>query len=75
MSERNKMLKLIKGSEIYGPECLGKKDVLITAEKIGCIQDSIDIGKAVEIETIEVVGDKGRIELSSFSQEQIRLER
>lgn len=56
MSERNKMLKLIKGAEIYGPECLGKKDVLITAEKIGCVQDSIDIGKAVEIETIDAEG-------------------
>ena len=56
MSEGNKMLKLIKGAEVYGPECLGKKDVLITAEKIGCVQDSIDIGKAVEIETIEAEG-------------------
>ncbi len=56
MSEGNKMLKLIKGAEVYGPECLGKKDVLITAEKIGCVQDSIDIGKAVEIETIDAEG-------------------
>ncbi len=50
------MLKLIKNVEVYTPDYLGKKDVLITADKIGYIQESIDLGETLEIETIDGTG-------------------
>jgi len=56
MSLKNKMLKLIKNAEVYAPEYLGKNDVLITADKIGYIQDNIEIGKQIEIEMINAEG-------------------
>lgn len=56
MSEELKMLKLITNGEVYSPEPLGKKDVLIAADKIGSIQDRISLGKDVEIETIDAEG-------------------
>jgi len=56
MSSENRMLKLIHGAEIYAPEPLGKKDVLITGDKIGIIQDRIDVGKHIDIELIDAKG-------------------
>ncbi|MBM7661888.1 beta-aspartyl-dipeptidase (metallo-type) [Bacillus mesophilus] len=51
------MLKLIKNGEIYSPNSLGKKDLLIVDEKIGFIQDSIDISNSfVDIEVIDATG-------------------
>jgi len=47
------MLILVKNGEVYAPEPLGQKDILITAGRIGYIQDCIDIGEGVEIERIE----------------------
>ncbi|WIV13417.1 beta-aspartyl-peptidase [Proteiniborus sp. MB09-C3] len=37
------MLKLIKNGEIYSPKYLGKKDILLTGDKIGYIDDCINI--------------------------------
>lgn len=37
------MLKLIKNAEIYAPNSLGKKDILIAGEKIVAIADNLDI--------------------------------
>jgi len=37
------MLTLIKGAEVYAPEKLGKKDVLLAGGKIELIDDNIDI--------------------------------
>lgn len=50
------MLKLIKNADVYTPEYIGEKDVLITADKIGYIQDNIDVGKEVEIKLIDAEG-------------------
>ena len=35
------LIKLIKNGDVYAPEHLGTKDVLIIGEKIGCIGDAI----------------------------------
>ncbi|KAB3531121.1 beta-aspartyl-peptidase [Alkaliphilus serpentinus] len=48
------MMKLIKNGEVYSPKYLGKKDLLITSDKIGYIKDHIEIPKDfVEIEVID----------------------
>ena len=56
MSDEMRMLKLIKNANVFTPEPLGKKDVLITADKIGHIQDHIDIGKEIDIEVLDAEG-------------------
>lgn len=50
------MLKLLKNADVYAPEHIGKRDILITADKIGYIKDSIDIGSTIEIDIIDVNG-------------------
>ena len=46
---------LIKNAEVYAPEYMGRKDVLVCNERIECIQDSID-GLPVEGEVIDAEG-------------------
>ena len=58
MPKEVRMVKLIKNAKVYAPEPLGKRDVLITADKIGYIQDRIDIGKTIEIEVIDAEGKR-----------------
>lgn len=53
MVDKIKMLKLIKNAEIYAPEHVGKKDLLIAADKIACIQQKIELTSNFEIETID----------------------
>ncbi|PKM81885.1 MAG: beta-aspartyl-peptidase [Firmicutes bacterium HGW-Firmicutes-14] len=36
------MFKLIKNGTVFGPECLGRKDILIAGEKIAFLQDNCD---------------------------------
>jgi len=48
------MLKLIKNGEVYSPNYIGKKDILITGEKIGYIADKIEVpSNFVDIEIID----------------------
>lgn len=48
------MIKIIKGGEIYAPEYLGKKDIVILGDKIEGIYDSLKIPKDfIEIEEID----------------------
>jgi len=57
MPRNTTLLKIIKNAETYTPEYVGKKDVLITAEKIGSIQDSISLGKNVEVDILHAKGN------------------
>ncbi len=51
------MLKLIKNGEVYSPKYLGKKDILLTGDKIGYIEDRINIpDNFVDIEVIDASG-------------------
>lgn len=51
------MLKLIKNGEVYSPDYLGKKDILITGGKIGYISDNIEVpNNFVDIEVIDATG-------------------
>ncbi len=51
------MLKIIKSAEIYTPEYLGIKDVLVVDGKIGKIDEKIEI-TGVEVEVIDGKGKK-----------------
>ena len=51
------MMKLIKNAELYSPEYLGKKDLLIGEEKILSIQDKIDLS----FKDLEIIDAGGQI--------------
>ncbi|WP_379968395.1 beta-aspartyl-peptidase [Ectobacillus sp. sgz5001026] len=51
------MLTLIKNGEVYAPHYIGKKDILLTHDKIGYIRDSIAIpSQFVDVEVIDATG-------------------
>lgn len=51
------MLMLIKNGEVFAPEYLGKKDLLIANNKIGYIEDEIPIPEGfVDIKVIDAAG-------------------
>jgi beta-aspartyl-dipeptidase (metallo-type) len=52
------MIKLIKNGKVYGPEYLGKKDLLIVDRRIGAIEDNIEVPEDfVNIEVIDAEGN------------------
>ena len=53
---------LVKNAEIYAPEYLGKKNLLICGGKIECIQDSI---RELPVES-EVLDAEGKILTPGF---------
>lgn len=51
------MLTLIKNGEVYAPEYLGKKDVLLVGKQIGFVKDTIERPEHfVEIDVIDATG-------------------
>lgn len=58
------MIKLIKNGEVYSPDYIGKKDILITGEKIGYIEDFISIPE--NFLDIEVIDASNRIVVPGF---------
>ena len=54
------MIKLIKNAEVYAPEYLGIKDVLLVNDKIAAIDDNISINseKYLKVTEIEARGKK-----------------
>jgi beta-aspartyl-dipeptidase (metallo-type) len=70
MTDEGTMLKLIQGADIYAPELLGTKDVLITGDKIGIIKDHIDIGKNIDIEMISA---KGKLLVPGFIDSHVHI--
>ena len=49
---------LFKNCQVYGPEYIGKRDVLIAGTKVVAIQDNISFPKEMEIDIIEADGLK-----------------
>lgn len=52
------MISIIKGIKVYAPQYAGVKDVLLIGDKIGAIEDeiNIDMGAAVEVTVIDGSG-------------------
>ena len=51
------MIKLIKNADVYAPEHLGKRDILICGEKISAVADHLDV--SINGEMVEVIDMKG----------------
>lgn len=54
------MLKIIKGAEIYSPEFLGVKDILLIDSKIGRVDDNITV-PSQDFMKVEIIDGKDRI--------------
>ena len=53
------VLTLIKNGDIYAPDYLGKKDILLVDRKIGFIEDEIELPDGfVEVQVIDATGKK-----------------
>ena len=52
------MLTLIKNGEVYGPDYLGKQDILLTGTKIAMIEKNIPIPEGLEVTVIDAAGKK-----------------
>ncbi|MFD4815821.1 beta-aspartyl-peptidase [Peribacillus butanolivorans] len=58
------MLKLIKNGEIYGPDFMGQKDILLVGNQIGYMEDQIDV--PVDFVEMEVIDAAGKIIVPGF---------
>lgn len=69
------MIKLIKNVEIYSPEYLGLKDILIANNKIAGIYDNFTISKESPniIDVIDVIDGKGKIAVPGFIDSHVHI--
>ncbi|MFJ7752459.1 beta-aspartyl-peptidase [Peribacillus muralis] len=58
------MLTLIKNGEIYGPEYMGQKDILLVGRQIGFIEDNID--RPENFVECDVIDASGQIVVPGF---------
>ncbi|MCT4620676.1 MAG: beta-aspartyl-peptidase [Marinisporobacter sp.] len=65
------MLKLIKNGEVYTPEYIGKKDILITADKIGYILEDIEIPESFV--DIQIIDAEGKIVVPGFIDSHVHI--
>jgi beta-aspartyl-dipeptidase (metallo-type) len=65
------MVKLIKNGEVYAPEYLGKKDILIINNKIMKIEEKIDVSRCLL--DVEVIDAEGKIVVPGFIDQHVHL--
>ena len=58
------MIKIIKNVEVYAPDRLGKKDVLLTASRIAAIEDEIPVPAGLP--ATEIIDGGGRLLVPGF---------
>jgi beta-aspartyl-dipeptidase (metallo-type) len=66
------MIKLIKGAKVFAPEFLGVKDVLVVNDKIGAIDDNIEIKFEGAVE-VEVIDGKGMLLTPGFIDSHVHI--
>lgn len=65
------MLKLIKNGEIYGPQYLGRKDILIANNRIATIGDKINT--PTDFVDIEVIDAEGKLVVPGFIDSHVHI--
>jgi len=68
---RQNMITVIKNGEVYAPEYLGKKDVIIAGDKIEGIYDVVDVPE--NFGTIKEIDAKGKIVLPGFIDSHVHI--
>lgn len=67
------MLVLIQNGEVYAPDYLGKKDILIIDDKIGFIEDRIEIPQGFFEEKVKVINAEGLAVLPGFIDSHVHI--
>ncbi|WP_130808154.1 beta-aspartyl-peptidase [Senegalia massiliensis] len=65
------MIKLIKNGEVYNPEYLGKRDILIIGDKIGYIEENIELPDSVL--DIQIIDAKGKLVVPGFIDSHVHI--
>lgn len=65
------MITVIKNAEVYSPEYLGRKDIVIVGEKIEGIYENIKVPE--EFLTVEVIDAEGKILVPGFIDAHVHL--
>ncbi|MDQ0219949.1 beta-aspartyl-peptidase [Peribacillus cavernae] len=65
------MLILIKDAEVYAPDFLGKKDILLAGKQIGFIKDHIEVPE--QFVDIKVIDAKGKIAVPGFIDSHVHI--
>ncbi len=66
------MISLVKKAEVYAPEYLGTKDVLLVGDKIGAIEDNISIDLVSEMK-VTVIDGKNQILAPGFIDSHVHI--
>lgn len=66
------MIKIIKGAEVYNPNYLGVKDILIVSDKIAAIEDEIELSSGSNID-MEIIGAKNKIVTPGFIDSHVHI--
>lgn len=66
------MIKLIKGAEVYSPDYVGIKDILIIGEKIASIEDEIILPEGTAL-NIDVINGSGKIACPGFIDSHVHI--
>lgn len=69
--DKSAVLTLIQNGELYAPEYLGKKDILLIGSKIGFIKDQIN--KPQGFVDIKIIDAKGKIVLPGFIDSHVHI--
>ena len=52
----NSFFKLLRGAEVFAPESVGKKDILIAGEKIAAMGDTLEAPAGYDCEIVDLTG-------------------
>lgn len=66
------MIKIIKGVKVYSPEFLGTKDVLVVGDKIGKIEDRINLDEHSDL-AIEIIDGKDKVLTPGFIDSHVHI--
>lgn len=66
------MIKIIRNANVYAPESLGKKDVLILGNKIAAIEDNITIDVNESVDIVEIDGT-GKVLVPGFIDSHVHI--
>ncbi|WP_408009762.1 beta-aspartyl-peptidase [Pseudalkalibacillus sp. A8] len=67
------MLILIRNGEVYAPEYLGKKDILIVNDKIGFVEDHIQVPEGFFSQQTQVIEAEGKIVVPGFIDSHVHI--
>jgi beta-aspartyl-dipeptidase (metallo-type) len=66
------MISLVKKAEVYAPEYLGTKDVLLVGDKIGAIEDNISIDLVSEMK-VDIINGENQILVPGFIDSHVHI--